>query len=449
MFQTGLRAAAQRLPFLPMRAGLGSDVLVHNPDIRTVTSPYDDGEELVAVPALHLDVALVHLNRADQHGNATYLGPDPYFDDLFCMAADRAYVSVRAGRRHRRAHRRHPRPAAAAEPDDGRRRRRGARTARTSPPARPTTSATRPSCATTRRPPPTPRPGRRSRQRFLAGDEAAYQARGRAPSTPSGRRAHERTPREPRSAPRPIADGFADDGEIFGSPMGLLPTLGARLCKLTSNPDLLLSDGEALFLGGVPPLGETRRRGRGLDPVPPGLRRRRLRQAARDDGRHPDRPARQPEHLRSSATSTGPKRQLLGARGAPGNTVNNRTSLLGAQAQPAGLRRAGRHGLRRRSGPGRGGRPGGDALQRHPPGRDEPRRARRRRRPTARCGCARCTRASPSTRCARPAAARSTSTATYPRRGTPTPEELVLIREVLDPKALRDREVPPVTTVRP
>ncbi len=93
MFQTGLRAAAQRLPFLPMRAGLGSDVLVNNPGIRTVTSPYDDQEELVAVPALRLDVALVHLNRADKHGNATYLGPDPYFDDLFCMAADRAFLS--------------------------------------------------------------------------------------------------------------------------------------------------------------------------------------------------------------------------------------------------------------------------------------------------------------------------------------------------------------------
>lgn len=97
MFQTGLKAAAERLPFLPMRAGLGSDVLVNNPDIRTVTSPYDEGfghEELVAVPALRLDVALVHLNRADRHGNATYLGPDPYFDDLFAMAADRTYVSV-------------------------------------------------------------------------------------------------------------------------------------------------------------------------------------------------------------------------------------------------------------------------------------------------------------------------------------------------------------------
>lgn len=93
MFQTGLKAAAHRLPFLPIRAGLGSDVLKYAPELKTVRSPYDDGEELVAMPALKLDVALVHLNRADRHGNAQYLGPDPYFDDLFCLAADRRYVS--------------------------------------------------------------------------------------------------------------------------------------------------------------------------------------------------------------------------------------------------------------------------------------------------------------------------------------------------------------------
>lgn len=93
MFFTGLKAASERLPFLPMRAGLGSDVLVNNPSLRTVTSPYADGQELVAVPALKLDAALVHLNRADVHGNATYLGPDPYFDDLFAMAADEVFVS--------------------------------------------------------------------------------------------------------------------------------------------------------------------------------------------------------------------------------------------------------------------------------------------------------------------------------------------------------------------
>jgi glutaconate CoA-transferase, subunit A len=93
MFHFGLLAAAHRLPFLPMRAGLGSDVMGINPQLRTVRSPYADGEEFVAVPALELDVALVHMNRADARGNGQYLGPDPYFDDLFCLAAKRAYMS--------------------------------------------------------------------------------------------------------------------------------------------------------------------------------------------------------------------------------------------------------------------------------------------------------------------------------------------------------------------
>jgi glutaconate CoA-transferase subunit A len=93
MLQWALYAASLRLPFLPARAGLGSDVMRFSPQLRTVISPYDDGEELLAVPALPLDAALVHLNRADIAGNAQFLGPDPYFDDLFAAAAERAYVS--------------------------------------------------------------------------------------------------------------------------------------------------------------------------------------------------------------------------------------------------------------------------------------------------------------------------------------------------------------------
>ena len=93
MLQWGLYAAAIRLSFLPLRSGLASDVMTVNPDLRTVTSPYADATEYVAVPALHLDAALVHLNRADAAGNAQYLGPDLYFDDLFCAAAEKAYVS--------------------------------------------------------------------------------------------------------------------------------------------------------------------------------------------------------------------------------------------------------------------------------------------------------------------------------------------------------------------
>jgi glutaconate CoA-transferase subunit A len=94
MLQWGLYAASLRLPFLPTRAGLGSDVMRLAPELRTVRSPYDDGEELVAVPAIPLDVAIVHMNRGDAAGNAQFLGPDPYFDDLFLGAAKRRFVSV-------------------------------------------------------------------------------------------------------------------------------------------------------------------------------------------------------------------------------------------------------------------------------------------------------------------------------------------------------------------
>lgn len=94
MLQWGLYAASLRLPFLPTRAGLGSDVMRLAPELRTVRSPYDAGEELVAVPAIPLDVAIVHMNRGDAAGNAQFLGPDPYFDDLFLGAARRRFVSV-------------------------------------------------------------------------------------------------------------------------------------------------------------------------------------------------------------------------------------------------------------------------------------------------------------------------------------------------------------------
>ena len=100
MLQWGLYAASLRLPFLPTRAGLGSDVMTTFPGLKTVRSPYGqdpdgggEGEELVAMPAIPLDVALVHMNRADAAGNGQCLGPDPFFDDLFCGAAKRRFLS--------------------------------------------------------------------------------------------------------------------------------------------------------------------------------------------------------------------------------------------------------------------------------------------------------------------------------------------------------------------
>ena len=94
MFLLGLQAAAWRVPFLPSRAGIGSDLLTRNPRLRTVRSPYADGEELVAAPALVLDAAIVHLNRGDAGGNGQFLGPDLYFDDLFLAAATKRFMSV-------------------------------------------------------------------------------------------------------------------------------------------------------------------------------------------------------------------------------------------------------------------------------------------------------------------------------------------------------------------
>lgn len=92
MMLLGLRAAAMRVPFIPSRLGLGTDVLRHNPGIKLVDSPYDD-RQWVAMPALPLDVALVHVDRADVRGVCQVDGPDIYMDDLFVRAAKQSFVS--------------------------------------------------------------------------------------------------------------------------------------------------------------------------------------------------------------------------------------------------------------------------------------------------------------------------------------------------------------------
>jgi len=122
-----------------------------------------------------------------------------------------------------------------------------------------------------------------------------------------------------------IADAFKDDGEIFASPMGMLPMLGVRLAKLTSNPDLVISDGESLFLAGVPPLFAKG------DVVEGWIPFRRVFDVVAHGKRHVMMGATQVDrHGNQNISAIGdfarPRRQLLGSRGAPGNTVNNRTS---------------------------------------------------------------------------------------------------------------------------
>ncbi|NWK96098.1 acyl CoA--acetate/3-ketoacid CoA transferase subunit alpha [Sphingobium lactosutens] len=92
MFQWGLKAAAFGLPFLPTRVGLGTD-LAELGGLKTVQSPYADGETLVAMPALKLDAALIHVNRSDWRGNVHLFGADSYYDEWFAKAAAKTYVS--------------------------------------------------------------------------------------------------------------------------------------------------------------------------------------------------------------------------------------------------------------------------------------------------------------------------------------------------------------------
>lgn len=92
MFQWGLKAASFGLPFLPTRVGLGTD-LAELGGLKTVQSPYEDGETLIAMPALKLDAALLHVNRSDWRGNVQVFGPDVYYDEWFARAAAKTYVS--------------------------------------------------------------------------------------------------------------------------------------------------------------------------------------------------------------------------------------------------------------------------------------------------------------------------------------------------------------------
>jgi len=120
------------------------------------------------------------------------------------------------------------------------------------------------------------------------------------------------------------ADLFAGDGEILASPMGTMPLIGARLARLTVNPDLLISDGEAYLLAETPPLG-------GAAPLEGWLPYRKVFDVVAAGTRHVVMGANQIDRFGNQNISClgphdRPKRQMFGARGAPGNSVNHRTS---------------------------------------------------------------------------------------------------------------------------
>jgi glutaconate CoA-transferase subunit A len=93
MLLLGLRAAAWGLPYMPTKIGLGTDVIKVNKDIKVIDSPYDD-KEWVAMPAIKLDVALIHADRADERGVCQIKGPDMHIDEPIVRAAEKTFVSV-------------------------------------------------------------------------------------------------------------------------------------------------------------------------------------------------------------------------------------------------------------------------------------------------------------------------------------------------------------------
>ncbi|MFF1721603.1 CoA-transferase subunit beta [Streptomyces sviceus] len=114
------------------------------------------------------------------------------------------------------------------------------------------------------------------------------------------------------------AEAWRDAGEILASPMGLIPSVGARLARLTFSPDLLLTDGEALLVrpDGTPEGWLPYRQHLAL--VTGG--RRHVMMGASQIDRHGN------QNISCIGDWARPRRQLLGVRGAPVNTLNNPTS---------------------------------------------------------------------------------------------------------------------------
>lgn len=86
------RAGAMGVPFMPMRAMLGSDVMRQRPEAKQIDCPFT-GEQLLLVPALNPDVALIHVQRCDAYGNAQIDGLQ-FMDIDLAMAANKVIMTT-------------------------------------------------------------------------------------------------------------------------------------------------------------------------------------------------------------------------------------------------------------------------------------------------------------------------------------------------------------------
>ena len=174
------------------------------------------------------------------------------------------------------------------------------------------------------------------------------------------------------------ADAWRGDGELLASPIGPIPAMAARLAHAVFEPDLLLIDGEATLVRGTWAVGTAP-----TGPAEGWLPYRAVFDLVWRGRRHIMMgPSQIDRYGNANISCIGdfakPKVQLLGVRGAPGNTVNHPVSYWVPKHSSPRLRRPRRHGLRRRLRPSRrlaGRRP----LPRSAPRRQQPRRLRLRR----------------------------------------------------------------------
>jgi acyl CoA:acetate/3-ketoacid CoA transferase beta subunit len=123
------------------------------------------------------------------------------------------------------------------------------------------------------------------------------------------------------------AEVFRGDGEVMASAFGTAPALGARLARLTFSPDLVLTDGDAALVDGAPALGarpetlvvESHMPYRRVFDVVWSGRRNLIMMASQIDRTGN-------QNISAIGSWNRPKAQLVGVRGAPGNTVNHSTS---------------------------------------------------------------------------------------------------------------------------
>ena len=133
-----------------------------------------------------------------------------------------------------------------------------------------------------------------------------------------------------------VADCFRGDGEILANPIGTIPMIGGRLARAAFEPDLVMTDGEALLVGNTLPVGvddapkvvESWNPYRAMFDVVWSGRRHVMMGASQID------PFGNQNFAAIGADYAKPKVQLLGFRGAPGNTINDVTSYWVANHSP-------------------------------------------------------------------------------------------------------------------